>query len=53
MSVQSVTLNIPTALYAQLKKRAEQAHRTVEEELLTVVSNVLYITKSLGFDNAT
>src|SRR5207244_11720611 len=31
MSVQSVTLNVPRALYDRLERRAAQTHRTVEE----------------------
>ncbi len=38
MSTQSVTLFLPSLLYERLKRRAEQAARPVEEELLDVVA---------------
>jgi plasmid stability protein len=34
---QSVTLNLPAALYDRLRRMAEEAHRSVEDELLDVV----------------
>jgi phosphotransacetylase len=34
---QSVTLNLPAALYDRLQRMAEAAHRSVEDELLDVV----------------
>jgi hypothetical protein len=37
MTTQSVTLHLPAPLYQRLKRRAEQAHRPVEDELLDVV----------------
>ena len=38
MTVQSITVNLPSALYNRLKRRAEQTRRTVEAELLEVVA---------------
>jgi plasmid stability protein len=38
MSSQSITLHLPDDLYMALKQRAEETHRTVEEELLDVVT---------------
>ncbi|WP_437755689.1 hypothetical protein [Sorangium sp. So ce1389] len=38
MATQSVTLNLPEPLYQRLKRRAEQAQRAVEDELLDVVA---------------
>lgn len=38
MAVQTVTLNMPSALYDRVKRRAEQAHRSVEAELLEAVA---------------
>jgi hypothetical protein len=35
---QHVTLNVPGTLYDRLRRRAEEAHRTVEDELLHVVA---------------
>lgn len=36
----AVTLHLPHPLYAHYKHQAEQAHRTVEDELLRVVRSV-------------
>jgi len=52
MAVQSVTLNLPVPLYNQIKRRAEQAHRTVEVELLDVVATAVPIAESLPADLA-
>jgi plasmid stability protein len=41
MPTQSVTLNIPEALYEQLKERAERAKRSVEEETLEVLATAI------------
>lgn len=38
MTVQTVTLNMPGALYDRVKRRSEQAHRSVEMELLEAVA---------------
>lgn len=38
MTVHTVTLNMPSALYDRIKRRAEQAHRSVEAELLEAVA---------------
>jgi len=38
MAVRPITLNLPSALYERLKRRADQAHRTIEAELLDVVA---------------
>ena len=38
MSVQPITVNLPTALYSRLRRRAEESRRTVEAELLDVVT---------------
>lgn len=38
MATQRVTLNLPEPLYQRLKRRAEQAQRAVEDELLDVVA---------------
>jgi hypothetical protein len=38
MTIQTVTLNMPGALYDRVKRRAEQAHRSVEMELLEAVA---------------
>ena len=38
MATQCVTLNLPDTLYERLRRKAEEAHRTVEDELLDVVA---------------
>lgn len=38
MTIQAVTLHLPSSLYERLKRRADQADRTVEAELLNVVT---------------
>ena len=47
MTIQSVTLNLPGHLYNRLKRRAEQAHRTVEAELLEVVASAVPVADEL------
>ena len=47
MTIQSVTLNLPGHLYNRLKRRAEQAHRTVEAELLEVVASAVSVADEL------
>lgn len=50
MTVQPVLLNIPDLLYDQIKRRAEQTHRSVEAELLDVVTAALPLTDELSTD---
>lgn len=38
MTTQRVTIELPAPLYERLRRRAEAAHRTVEDELLEVVA---------------
>jgi plasmid stability protein len=38
MAVWPVTVNLPDSIYGQLKRRAEQTQRSVEDELLEVVA---------------
>ena len=52
MAVQSITLNLPSALYNRLKRRAEQTRRTVEAELLEVVATAVPIADELPPDLA-
>ncbi len=52
MAVQSITLNLPSALYNHLKQRAEQTRRTVEAELLEVVATAVPIADELPPDLA-
>jgi hypothetical protein len=41
MHGQSITLHVPDALYDRLKQRAEQADRSVEDEVLEVVATAI------------
>ncbi len=48
----SVHVNLPSALYNRLKRRAEQTRRTVEAELLEVVATAVPIADELPPDLA-
>ena len=50
MAIQPVTLNLPSALYNRLKRRADQTHRTVEAELLEVVATAVPVTDEIPAD---
>jgi len=50
MSVQSVTLNLPSALYARLKQRADRSRRSVEAELLELVATAVQVAGELPAD---
>ncbi len=52
MAVQSITLNLPSALYNRLKRRSEQTRRTVEAELLEVVATAVPVGDELPPDLA-
>ena len=52
MTVQVVTLHVPSPLYEQLKRRAAQAQRTVEAELLDVVATAVPVGDDLPADLA-
>lgn len=52
MATQRVTVNLPEAVYEQLKQRAAQSRRTVEAELLEVVSIVMPVAGKLTPDLA-
>src|SRR3989304_10382125 len=47
MPIHPLTLNFPGHLYTRLKRRAEQAHRTVEAELLEVVASAMPVADEL------
>lgn len=49
---QSVTLNLPAALYARLRRMADEAHRSVEDELLDVVAAAIPEADDLPADLA-
>ncbi|NWJ98194.1 MAG: hypothetical protein HXX20_20760 [Chloroflexi bacterium] len=48
MATQRLTVNLPQALYEQLKQRAAQSHRTVEAELVEVVATVVPMAGELN-----
>lgn len=50
MSVQPVTVNLPTILYSRLRRRAEQSRHTVEAELLEVVTTAVPVADDLPAD---
>ncbi len=41
MAIQTRTVQLPDRLYAQLRRRAEQANRTVEAELVDLVATAM------------
>jgi plasmid stability protein len=47
---QSVTLRLPDALYQHLKRRAEQAQRAIEDELLDVVAAAVLVDDELPLE---
>ncbi len=50
MNIQSITLNVPSVLYNHLKRRADQAHRSVEDELMEVVAAAVPVGDELPPD---
>ena len=50
MSVQPITVNLPIALYSRLRRRAEESRRTVEAELLDVVTTAVPVADDLPAD---
>ena len=48
--MQSVMLNIPDTLYNRLRRKAEEAHRSVEDELLDAVAAAVPDTDDLPPD---
>ncbi len=50
MTVQPITLDLPRLLYDRLKSRANQAHRTVEDELIQVVATAVPVGDELPVD---
>ena len=48
--MQSVTIELPEALYNQLKQRADSSHRSVEAELLGLVTSVVPVAGELTPD---
>lgn len=52
MSLQTVTVRLPERLYQQVKQRARQMHRSVEDELVAVVAAALPTLDDLPADIA-
>lgn len=50
MTVQTVTLSMPSTLYDRIKRRAEQARRSVEAELLEAVAMAVPVADELPPD---
>jgi plasmid stability protein len=50
MTVQSVTPNVPSALYDRLERRAAETHRTVEDVLLDVLVTAVPLADELPAD---
>jgi plasmid stability protein len=48
MTVQPITVHLPTGLYNRLKRRAERAHRSVEAEMLATVAETLPADEDLS-----
>ncbi len=47
MTAQAITLQLPGSLYQRFKRQADQAHRTVEAEILDVVAHAAPETEQL------
>lgn len=52
MTVQTIALKLPDALYEGLRRRAEQSHRSVESEVLDVVAAALPLVDTQSADLA-
>jgi plasmid stability protein len=52
MAGQAITLHLPDDLYARLKRQAEETHRSVEEELVDIVSQGIPRSPTLPDDLA-
>ena len=52
MTVHSVTLDIPATLYSRIEQRAARTQRSVEEELLDVLTSALPASEDLPADLA-
>lgn len=50
MTLQSVTVQLPTGLYNLLKRRAEQAHHSIEAEVLETVAATVPVEQDLSPD---
>ena len=52
MTLQAVTLRLPDTLYRQVERRARRMHRSVEDELMDVVSTAMPTLEGLPADIA-
>jgi plasmid stability protein len=52
MTARTLTVNVPEVLYTRLERRAEQAHRSVEAELLDVLATAVPVADELPADLA-
>jgi plasmid stability protein len=50
MTTQTITVNLPEPLFEQLKERAAQSHRSIENELVEVVATVMPVAGELTAD---
>ncbi len=50
MAQQMVMLNMPDELYRRLRRRAEQAHRSVEDEVLELVATAIPVDDEVPAD---
>lgn len=48
MSLHPVTVNIPAKLYTRIKRRAAQAHRSVEDEMLEAIATAMPLDEKLS-----
>jgi plasmid stability protein len=52
MSIQSITVEMPSGLFSRIKRRAVEAHRSVEVELLETVATAVPLEEELPDDLA-
>jgi plasmid stability protein len=50
MATQLVTVHLPQSLYDRVKQRAEQTHRSIEDELLEVIATAVPVPNDLPMD---
>src|SRR5215218_1811113 len=50
MAARAVTLHLPDLLFEKIERRAQEAHRTIEAELLEVVSTAVPAAEELSPD---
>ena len=48
MTTYTVTLNLPEPLYQQLSRRSQQLHRSLEDELLAVLTTKMRSSETAG-----